>query len=124
MTTVAENLLTLKTPLEKNYAGGSINFADCQASVMPRTWLRARLQNGRRAALPRLAGIDANAVWARQVQSVNDELLGSSNGQIRQAYFMRRSPVLAGQVIEVRELEGARAEVELPILKRELLRLG
>jgi predicted phage baseplate assembly protein len=71
-----------------------------------------------------LAAIDANAVWARQVQTVSDELLGSSNGQIRQAYFMRRSPVLAGQVIEVRELKGARAEVELPILQRELVRQG
>ncbi len=124
VTTVAENVLTLKTPLAKNYAGGSLNFAELPRFGIPRTWLRARLQSDGEPPRPEVASIDANAVWARQVQTVNDELLGSSNGQMRQAYFVRRSPVLAGQTIEVRELEGARAEVELPILKRELLRLG
>jgi hypothetical protein len=121
---IAENVLTMKTPLEKKFAGGTLNFADLPRFGVPRTWLRTRLQTDGEPPMPRLAGIDANAVWARQVQTVSDELLGSSNGQIRQAYFMRRSPVLAGQVIEVRELEGARAEVELPILQRELLRQG
>lgn len=121
---VSGNILTMKTPLEKKFAGGSLNFADLPRFGVPRTWLRARLQTDGEPPTPTLAAIDANAVWARQVQTVNDELLGSSNGQIRQAYFMRRSPVLAGQVIEVRELEGARAEVELPILQRELLRQG
>lgn len=121
---VTENVLTLKTPLEKKYAGGSLNFAELPRFGVPRTWLRARLQSDGEPPRPQVASIDANAVWARQVQTVNDELLGSSNGQVRQTYFLRRSPVLSGQALEVRELEGARAEVELPILKRELLCQG
>ena len=121
---IAENVLWLKTPLENKYAGGSLNFADLPRFGIPRTWLRARLQNDGEPPMPSLAGIDANAVWSRQVQTVNDELLGSSNGQIHLTYFMRFAPVLSGQVIEVRELEGVRADVELPILKRQLLRQG
>jgi predicted phage baseplate assembly protein len=42
----------------------------------------------------------------------------------RQVFFLRQPPVLPGEVIEVRELEGARAHVELPILEEALRRAG
>jgi predicted phage baseplate assembly protein len=38
--------------------------------------------------------------------------------------FFKQLPVLPGERVEVRELEGARADVELPILREELLAEG
>jgi hypothetical protein len=88
-----------------------------------RTWLRARAESGKTFPA-QIRSIDLNAAWASAVTSVEGELLGSSTAQPRQVFYARQSPVLEGQQLEVRELDGARARVELPILKRELLQAG
>jgi predicted phage baseplate assembly protein len=67
-----------------------------------------------------VAGIAANATWALQAETVTNEVLGSSEGQPSQVFFLRSTPILPGQVVEVRELEGPRADVELPRLRAEL----
>ncbi len=51
-------------------------------------------------------------------------MLGSSTGQPNQVFFFRQIPVLPGEHIDVRELSGPRAQVELPILTGELLKAG
>lgn len=121
---VRRGVLTLTTPLEGEYGQGTVSRATMPRFGTPRTWVRARLQSDGDPHRATFNGLHLNAVWASQTQTVAGEVLGSGTGQSNQALFMRRTPVLLGHVIEVRELEGARAEVELPILREELLRGG
>src|SRR6185312_3326588 len=41
-------------------------------------------------------------------------------GQPSQSFFAARPPVLSGEVVQVRELDGPRAPTELPILARQV----
>jgi hypothetical protein len=89
-----------------------------------RTWVRVRLRSD---GDPRGAVLDAlaiNAVWASQAQTITDEVVGRSSGEPRQTHFLTRTPVLRGQVIEVRELDGPRAAIEWPLLAKELEATG
>jgi len=83
-------------------------------------WLRARLKEDGPPGEPTLNGIFLNAVWASQRQTITDESLGVSTGQPNQVFTFRQIPVLTGERIEVRELAGARANVEWRILATEL----
>ncbi len=89
-----------------------------------RHWVRARRIEDGPGFASRIRGLHLNAAWAAQVQTVREERLGESTGLPRQVFFLRQAPVLPGEVIEVRELEGARAPVELPILEESLRRAG
>ena len=84
------------------------------------SWVRSRRREDGPPTTSWIRGLYPNAVWVTQTQTLRDELLGSSNGHPKQVLFFRQTPVLEGQVVEVRELEGARAEVERPMLEREL----
>jgi hypothetical protein len=86
----------------------------------PLYWLRGRLREDGQPNPSLLNAIFLNAIWALQAQTIRDEDLGSGNGEPRQAFFFARKPVLDDEVIEVRELDGPRAAVELPILAREV----
>ena len=85
-----------------------------------RHWLRARLREDGEPAPTTVEGIFPNAVWALHAQTLRDEVVGSGNGEPSQSFFLLRHPVLGGEIIEVRELDGPRAAVELPILAREV----
>jgi hypothetical protein len=85
-----------------------------------RHWLRARLREDGEPVPTVVEGIFANAVWALHAQTLRDEVVGSGNGEPNQSFFLLRRPVLDGEIIEVRELDGPRAAVELPILQREV----
>jgi uncharacterized phage protein gp47/JayE len=87
----------------------------------PLHWLRGRLKEDGPPGAPTLDGIFLNAVWATQEQTVTDEPIGSSNGRPDQIFNLRQIPILPGETIEVRELSGARANVEWRILAMELL---
>ncbi len=89
-----------------------------------RHWVRARRVEDGPGFSSRIRGLHLNAAWAVQVQTVREERLGGSTGLPRQVFFLRQRPVLPGEVIEVRELEGARAHVELAILEEALRRAG
>jgi hypothetical protein len=84
------------------------------------SWLRGRLREDGRPVQSVIDGLFLNAVSAIQAQTIRDDVLGSGSGEPRQTIFFRRQPVLDDEVIEVRELDGARAAVELPILAREV----
>ena len=116
--------LTLKTPLARTYARATIGFAGLPRFGTPRTWIRGRLQVDGEPLRSRVNGIHLNAVWASQLQTFENEPLGSSNGQAGQAFFFRHTPVLEGEAVEVRELDGPRANVEWPLLLAELERQG
>ncbi|NJL21971.1 MAG: hypothetical protein HC895_16045 [Leptolyngbyaceae cyanobacterium SM1_3_5] len=90
----------------------------------PGTWLAGTLTTDGEPLRSPINGIYLNAVWATQSQTFENEVLGSSNAQPNQVFFARNLPVLAGAAIEVRELEGLRAPVELPLLIEELQQQG
>lgn len=66
-------------------------------------WLRAMLVRGKSSAV--VGRIAPNTVRALNAQSVREEVLGSSSGEPDQRFFTSRIPVLAGQIIQVREKE-------------------
>jgi hypothetical protein len=116
--------LMLKTPLLEDYDGATIGHASLPRFGTPRTWMRARLREDGDPLQSTIIGVHPNAAWAFQVETVNNEILGGSNEQPGQSFSTRLSPVLPGQVVQVRELEGRRAQVELPILKHVLREHG
>lgn len=87
----------------------------------PRFWLRARLGEDGPPGEPTLAAVHLNAVPVEQRETVVDELLGSGTGEPTRVLRLRRVPVLPGQEIEVRELSGARADVEWRTVAAEVL---
>lgn len=117
-------VLEPETPLAETYSGGTITLAGLPRFGAALDWVRARLQEGDTPVQPQFLGIYANATWALQVQTVENELLGSGTGEPQQSCFFSHIPVLPGEQVEVRELEGQRAEVELPLLREELLQQG
>lgn len=96
------------------------------ADIAPRScfgqtlsWLRLRWQAGTFPLPPRLRRVLLNTTWASQVTTVENEILGPSNGDPGQAFTAARAPVQPGQEVTVREPqlpvpaeEQALAEVE------------
>jgi hypothetical protein len=118
------NVLALETPLADRYNMGTVSLAPLARFGVPRDWLRTRLKENGAAQTVAVNGIFLNATWANQTQTIANEVLGSGNGQLGQTLFFSQFPILPGEVIEVRELDGARAAVEWPILRDELLAGG
>jgi hypothetical protein len=71
-------------------------------------WLRARLKPDLPVQTLPATGLWLNAVWAHQGETVQQDLLGSSNGNPGQTFVFapQHVPVLPGEVIEVREWRG------------------
>ncbi len=115
-----DGVIRVRTPLGATYDRATVTLAAFPRFGTPRSWIRARLESDGDPLEAELGGIHLNATWASQVQTFVGEPLGSSDGRPGQSLFFRTSPVLAGEVVEVRELDGPRAEVELPILLAEL----
>jgi uncharacterized phage protein gp47/JayE len=86
----------------------------------PLHWLRARLKEDGPPGEPIVAGIFPNAVWASERHTSRDLPIGTSNGTLNQLFSLTQTPILAGERIELRELNGARANVEWRILAMEL----
>jgi hypothetical protein len=66
-------------------------------------WVRVRLAQGDYEIPPKLSAIYTNTVWAYNVISVSNEVLGSSNGKPGQVFKFSHFPVLPGQAILVLE---------------------
>lgn len=84
-------------------------------------WIRGRLLEDRTPLESLIRSVHPNAVWASQRQTVREENLGESRGQSNQSFQMRRFPILEGERVEVRELAGARANVEWRLVAQETL---
>lgn len=121
---VKGSTIQLAVPLGNTYSGGQIQLSDLPRFGTPRTWVRARLKEDGEPPFAKFSGLFLNAVWATERQTFTDEVMGSSNEQADQVFFFKQTPVLAGAQIEVRELSGARAHVELPLLIEELEKQG
>jgi predicted phage baseplate assembly protein len=63
----------------------------------PRFWLRCRLERGSypTGVVPEIDLLRPNTVPARNLATVRDELVGTSNGRPDQVHRLRRTPVLA-----------------------------
>jgi hypothetical protein len=68
-------------------------------------WLRLRWRQGAFPLPPRLRRVLLNTTWAAQVATVENEILGSSNGNPGQAFTTAQAPVQPGQRLLVRERE-------------------
>lgn len=82
-------------------------------------WIRARWESGEFLVQPRLRRILTNTIWASQVITIKEELLGSSDGQPKQTYRTAQFPVLKGQRLEVRNPQVPSAD-ELAALEKSL----
>ncbi|TEB15326.1 Baseplate J-like protein [Pelotomaculum sp. FP] len=67
---------------------------------------------------PRLKGIYPNTTWVKQVETVKDEIIGSSTGLAGQSFTLLRSPVLEEEV-SVKEA-GSIVTLEQPVLNGSL----
>ena len=110
--------------LKNEYGSATLESAPLTRFGKPATWVRARLANDETPRSTEISAIRLNAVWAVQVQTFEGETLGSGNGEDNQTLFFRNIPVLEGEVLEVKELSGARAHVEEPVLREELAAAG
>ncbi len=68
-------------------------------------WLRARLEFGGYDEPPMLRNVQMNCVFASNVTTYGETILGSSKGTPNQTYKFVRGPVLPGQELWVRERE-------------------
>ena len=124
VTAIDGDTLQLRAPVAKEVQRVPIAVAQLPRFGRPRTWLRARLQSDGDPAQSQVNGVFLNAAWAEQIATYENEALGASNGEPGQTFFFRQAPVLPGEVVEVRELTGKRAAVELPLLQAELAAAG
>jgi hypothetical protein len=88
------------------------------------TWLRGALKDDVAPIESRMLGVYPNAVWADNLQTVQNETLGSSSGQPDQSFFLKQTPVLGPATVQVRELDGARAATELAMFTSGLAAAG
>jgi hypothetical protein len=121
---ISDAVILLQTPLSATYSGGSVSVSLLPRFGSSRDWIRARLKQEGDPARSRISGVFTNAAWASQVRTVAGEVLGSGTAQPSQTVFLSQAPVLPEEQIEVRELEGARAHVEFPILQDEFRKRG
>lgn len=68
-------------------------------------WLRARLEHGGYDEPPQLRAVLLNCVFADNLTTYTETILGSSQGTPNQSFAFVRGPVLPGQQIWVRERE-------------------
>lgn len=81
-------------------------------------WLRARLEKGKYEDFPRLKAMHTNTVWAHNMVTVQNEILGSGNGKPGQVFKFSRSPVLQQKVF-VREVSLTEEEKRAIIREEE-----
>ncbi len=78
----------------------------------PLFWIRGRLKEDADPDQTTINGILTNAVWASQLRTSLNQPLGASDGSPNQMLQFTQIPVLPGQIIEVQELSGPRANTE------------
>lgn len=121
---VNQATISLQWPLANKYTGGAVTLAALPRFGTSRDWIRARMKENGAPHQAVVNGIYANSAWAVQVETVTGEVLGGGLGVPNQSVFFNRTPVLPGEQVEIRELEGARADVEYPALREDLLANG
>lgn len=109
-----------RTPLTRAYAGAQLVAAPPARFGVPRTWIRATFDPARAVPALELAALAAHAVAVAQVETLRDEVLGSGDGSPGQVLVARRYPFAGDVQLEVRELDGDRADLDREVLLRTL----
>jgi predicted phage baseplate assembly protein len=73
---------------------GTLQPAQIGDVVENRFWIRAHLLRSSYERAPRLLGVQANTTSAVQAETVQDEILGGSNGSPNQGFRLSSTPVL------------------------------
>jgi len=73
-------------------------------------WLRVNWQEGQFRVPPRLQRLLTNTMWATQAITLENEILGSSDGTTSQIFRTIQKPVLQGEQLEVQEVKIPSAE--------------
>lgn len=81
-------------------------------------WVRVSSLPGKWLQPPVIKAILPNTVWGENASAAKDEIVGSSNGMPGQIFSLAARPVLAGQVIEVKE-PAVPSEDELRLVRAE-----
>lgn len=84
---------------------GPPDFTTCTEFGQSLYWLRVYKESGEFRVEPRLRRLLTNTTWASQTTTIENENLGSSNGNPTQTFRTTNSPVLLGQRLEVQERE-------------------
>ncbi len=74
-------------------------------NLRPRYWLRVKWLSGHYEVEPRLRQVLLNTTMAVQTVIIQNEILGSSDGNENQKFQTTRKPILESQQLEVREPE-------------------
>jgi Baseplate J-like protein len=82
---------------------GPADFARRSCFGQALFWLRVRWQSGIFPLPPQLRRVLLNTTWAAQVTTMQNEILGSGNGDPGQAFAAAQTPVQPGQQVIVRE---------------------
>lgn len=122
LTTIDEHGYTLDRPLVEELADGVMSLQRPCRFDSSRNWIRMRLsaEEKRMSSVAQLRKVAVNAVEVQQAESHWDEVLGTSNGRPFQMFKSLYFPILDGEVLEIRELQGHRAAVEFEVLREEL----
>lgn len=79
------------------------DFEICKKFNLEQYWLRVRWESGNYKFLPRLCTIFPNTTTAIQAMTIENEILGSSDGQPNQIFQTVRAPVLREPILQIRE---------------------
>ena len=82
-----------------------VDFQESRQFGLQRYWLRVIWKSGEYQFDPRLRGLLLNTTMGEQAVTIRDETLGSSDGSKNQKFQTTRTPILAGQGLDVREPE-------------------
>lgn len=116
---VEDNTINLtKRELIQFLAPSDIAKRSCFGFEPEYYWIKAELEKGKYESFPMLRSIHTNTVWARNQVTVQNEILGSSNGKPGQVFKFSRSSVLPGQRVLVMELSLTQEE-KLNIINEE-----
>ena len=98
---------------------GPSDFSKTQEFCKTLYWLRVCWESGKFRVQPRLRRILTNTIWASQTTTLQNEILGSSNGNPNQTFRTVQSPILPGQQLEVQEQKIPPPEEQQEIEKLE-----
>jgi hypothetical protein len=91
---------------------GPRHFSSRQRFGRDLYWLRVRWQGGQFTIFPQGQRLRLNTIWAAQTTTLENEPLGSGNGNPNQTFQTVRQPVQPGQRLEVREMELSDTDLE------------